>query len=243
MYSISSCVHPNLWEMPSIAYDMIPSGGGYHCSSSANSTKSVSPLSPPSTSSPTFSTSSLRIGQSKKGKSHISRPPNAFLLFRSEFWAREKQKKNPVERDHRDISRIAAHCWRSLDDTAKQVYYQRASKLREQHQIQYPTYKFTPAPRKTRKKSKKTDENDARCALLASQLMPEYVPSYSPPLPIVNATDWNRLPILQPTPRLPEQPNPIIGFESAFGDNNSSTIPFSAYPVSLFFLIFAFAGI
>ncbi|KAH6916779.1 high mobility group box domain-containing protein [Coprinopsis sp. MPI-PUGE-AT-0042] len=116
-----------------------------------------------------------------KPKSHISRPPNAFLLFRSDLWAREKQKPNPVERDHRDISRIAAHCWRNLDAASKQKYYERAVRLREVHQTRYPEYKYTPAARKTtvrgvRVKSKrKMSEENARCARLALSIMPEVV--------------------------------------------------------------------
>ncbi|KAH6901519.1 high mobility group box domain-containing protein, partial [Coprinopsis sp. MPI-PUGE-AT-0042] len=74
----------------------------------------------------------------------IPRPPNAFILFRSDFWAREKQKLNPVERNHRDISRIAGHCWRNLDPISKQRYYERSIRLREMHRRQYPDYKFKP---------------------------------------------------------------------------------------------------
>jgi HMG (high mobility group) box len=116
-----------------------------------------------------------------KAKTRISRPPNAFLLFRSDLWAREKQKPNPVERDHRGISRIAAHCWRNLDVASKQKYYERAVRLREAHQTRYPEYKYTPATRKTASQrvkmrvGRKMPEEDARCARLASSIMSEVV--------------------------------------------------------------------
>jgi HMG (high mobility group) box len=140
--------------------------------SSPVSSPSPSLSTPPS--SPTTPSSHPRKRKAKTPRSTIPRPPNAFILFRSDFWAREKQKPNPVENNHRDISRIAGHCWRNLDAISKQYYQDRALQLRELHRQQYPDYKFKPAPKKARLEKKESPpEQNSRCANLASTLMPE----------------------------------------------------------------------
>ncbi|EFI28653.1 hypothetical protein CC1G_13679 [Coprinopsis cinerea okayama7 len=176
MQGVDSCYHipQGYWDDRQAPAYHIASPPG--CDSPVSTYSDSSLSSNPSP--PTFSRPLSRASQPKKAKSHISRPPNAFLLFRSDFWAREKLKANPVERDHRDISRIAAHCWRNLDLATKQVYQRRALHLRELHQQQYPDYKYTPA-RKARmmKKSKDLSEEDERCARLAAIVMPDVVAS------------------------------------------------------------------
>jgi HMG (high mobility group) box len=133
----------------------------------------------PSTSTPPSSllspSSHPRKRTIKKARSTVPRPPNAFILFRSDFWAREKQKPNPIERNHRDISRIAGHCWKQLDAITKQYYQDRALQLRDLHRQVYPTYKFKPAAKKARvaKKEPRPSDQNARCASLASTVMPE----------------------------------------------------------------------
>ncbi|KAF6758011.1 high mobility group box domain-containing protein, partial [Ephemerocybe angulata] len=80
----------------------------------------------------------------------IARPPNAFIIFRSDFWAAEKLKPQPVERNNADISRIVGHCWNSMDAAQKKVYYDRAAQLREMHMLKYPDYRLKPAARRPR---------------------------------------------------------------------------------------------
>ncbi|KAF6766473.1 high mobility group box domain-containing protein [Ephemerocybe angulata] len=86
----------------------------------------------------------------KREPGYIARPPNAFFIFRSEFWAKEKAKVAPVERDHRDISRIVAHCWHSMSADKQKVYYDRAKLVKEMHRLQYPHYRLKPAVRRPR---------------------------------------------------------------------------------------------
>jgi len=114
------------------------------------------------------------LRKKKKGPGHITRPPNAFLVFRSEFWAREKAKTKPVERDHRDISRIVALCWKQMDDAAKKPYFDRAQELKELHKLKYPYYRLTPAPRRPRIVKEKTVNiiaAEERCRKIASTLI------------------------------------------------------------------------
>ncbi|KAM6498358.1 High mobility group box domain containing protein, partial [Amanita muscaria] len=77
-------------------------------------------------------------------KGCVTRPPNAFMLFRSDFWAKEKLKDEPIERDHRDISRIAAICWNELDEEIKAVYRKKAEEQKKLHRLQHPEYRFSP---------------------------------------------------------------------------------------------------
>ncbi|KAH6905283.1 hypothetical protein BKA70DRAFT_1565258 [Coprinopsis sp. MPI-PUGE-AT-0042] len=160
------------------AYDV---QDAYHMSPvSPYSDAVLSPLASPSSSastppsSPSPPPSQSRKRKPKKIRTTIPRPPNAFILFRSDFWAHEKQKIDPIERNHRGISRIAGHCWRNLDAISKQYYHERAFQLRELHRQQYPEYKFKPASKKAREANKPLpSEDDERCRNLASTLMPE----------------------------------------------------------------------
>ncbi|KAJ3576288.1 hypothetical protein NP233_g524 [Leucocoprinus birnbaumii] len=76
----------------------------------------------------------------------IPRPRNAFMLFRSAFH-REKRLTNQVEKDHRHISRIIAHCWSELPEVEKDVWRQKAELEKQQHALAYPEYRFKPTPR------------------------------------------------------------------------------------------------
>lgn len=69
------------------------------------------------------------------------------MIFRSEFWARE-QKKTAGERDHCQISRKAAEEWNKLSDEDRVPYRELAELAKQRHAETYPTYKYSPAPRK-----------------------------------------------------------------------------------------------
>ncbi|KAG6919556.1 hypothetical protein DXG01_004219 [Tephrocybe rancida] len=104
------------------------------------------------------------------------RPPNAFMLFRSDFWAKEKLKETPIGTDHRDISRVAGHCWNNLGEDERAPYKQLAMERKEAHILQYPGYKYTPSTRRERvaKRKPKTsgaDEEEERCRKLAAFVM------------------------------------------------------------------------
>lgn len=112
---------------------------------------------------------------------HVSRPPNAFMLFRSEFWAKEKLKPEPIERDHRDISRIAAHCWNNLPDHVRAKFQQLAAQKKQEHREEHPDYKYAPvfkrrspskSPIKRRPSNKRNLQvENERCRKLASLVM------------------------------------------------------------------------
>ncbi|PIL30883.1 transcription factor [Ganoderma sinense ZZ0214-1] len=106
----------------------------------------------------------------KKKPGHIPRPPNAFLIFRSELWNKEKIKGS-VERDHRQISRIAGRYWQELSDAERAPYHVLAEKAKRDHAELYPDYKYSPVYRKdkaTKRKAKAEDtEKVLRCQRVA----------------------------------------------------------------------------
>ncbi|KDQ64283.1 hypothetical protein JAAARDRAFT_117714, partial [Jaapia argillacea MUCL 33604] len=71
----------------------------------------------------------------------IPRPPNAFMLFRSDFLARKVIPQH-VERRQQNLSRIAGECWHLLSETEKAKWHAKAKEALENHRAKYPSYKF-----------------------------------------------------------------------------------------------------
>lgn len=91
---------------------------------------------------------------------HIPRPPNAFMLFRSDF-LKKGVIPSHVERRQQNLSRIAGQCWNLLPVEEKEKWQEKAAEVLLEHQRQNPDYKFTPAPRGSRRtKSKGRAEAD-----------------------------------------------------------------------------------
>lgn len=131
----------------------------------------VDPQSPLSSLLSRSGSSPVRSSHSRKKKpGHIPRPPNAFLIFRSELWNKEKIKSS-VERDHRQISRIAGRYWQELSDAERAPYHVRAEEAKRLHAQTYPDYKYSPVYRKdksTKRKAKPEDtEKVLRCQRVA----------------------------------------------------------------------------
>ncbi|KAI0321003.1 high mobility group box domain-containing protein, partial [Amylostereum chailletii] len=76
----------------------------------------------------------------------IPRPPNPWIIFRSDFLAR-----NPIvhqfENDHRQLSRIIADTWAEMDDAAKLPFRLLAKEAKEEHRRKHPNYRFKPTSR------------------------------------------------------------------------------------------------
>ncbi|KAL1663556.1 hypothetical protein GGF50DRAFT_102840 [Schizophyllum commune] len=100
---------------------------------------------------PTRSTSHSR----RRGDNHIPRPPNAFMIFRSEYWSR--QKANPQERDHRNVSRNAGELWNNLTEAERDKYRRIAKMKKQMHARMYPDYKYTPVFRKDKAEGSSSD--------------------------------------------------------------------------------------
>lgn len=110
----------------------------------------------------------------KRKEGHIPRPPNAFILFRSDLWAKQRVNSS-VERDHRQISRIAAFRWNQLEEEERRPFRERAKAEKEYHALTWPNYKYSPVVRKASGHSKRVkkdsdDKGQARCQKIASLL-------------------------------------------------------------------------
>lgn len=97
---------------------------------------------------------------------HVKRPMNPFII-----WSSEKRKiiaKENPKMQNAQISKQLGEKWKALPPEEKQIFIDRASRLREEHRKQYPNYKFC---------RRKTKWEDAR-----ESVNPELVPpNYSHP--------------------------------------------------------------
>ncbi|KAH9921395.1 high mobility group box domain-containing protein [Fomitopsis serialis] len=109
----------------------------------------------------------------KRDADHIPRPPNAFMLFRSELWAKEKIKST-VERDHRMISRMAGAAWNALPESERVPYRRLAELAKQRHAEAYPDYKYSPVFKKERlprrRGGKGANRDFSRCDVVARLL-------------------------------------------------------------------------
>ncbi|KIK97983.1 hypothetical protein PAXRUDRAFT_95391, partial [Paxillus rubicundulus Ve08.2h10] len=74
----------------------------------------------------------------------IPRPPNAFMLYRSDFLKRRTIPPE-VEKRQQNLSRIAGQCWNMLPDDEKAVWHDKAAAVQAAHYAKYPFYKFKPS--------------------------------------------------------------------------------------------------
>ncbi|KAJ7068210.1 hypothetical protein C8F01DRAFT_598148 [Mycena amicta] len=88
----------------------------------------------------------------------IPRPPNAFILFRSDLLKKDVVKKNCPP--HQQIlSRLAGDMWNMLPDAERQAWKDKAKEYHEHHRHQYPDYIFKPARRSKKAKSRTPVDN------------------------------------------------------------------------------------
>lgn len=73
---------------------------------------------------------------------HIKRPLNSFMV-----WAKERRRQmnrdNPKMRNA-EISKILGEEWRQLSDDVKKPFIEEAIRLRRQHKIDHPNYRYRP---------------------------------------------------------------------------------------------------
>ncbi|KAK0200085.1 hypothetical protein DFS33DRAFT_217357 [Desarmillaria ectypa] len=77
---------------------------------------------------------------------HIPRPRNAFILFRCDF-VRQKRVPPSVERNTRNLSRIAGSLWHNMTPLQQQPWKVLAEQEKLEHAVLYPDYKYQPRGR------------------------------------------------------------------------------------------------
>lgn len=96
------------------------------------------------------------------------RPPNAWILYRSDK-LRELPPAPPGERRAQsDVSRLISTMWKQETDATRQYYERLADEKKQEHSIKYPGYRFQPmkkeekAAMREQKKVEKVAERKAR---------------------------------------------------------------------------------
>ncbi|KAG8962142.1 hypothetical protein FRC03_004557 [Tulasnella sp. 419] len=83
----------------------------------------------------------------KQPLNHVPRPPNSFILFRSDFVQSNKLTKG-TENDHRNISKIIGAVWNSLPADEKAVWQRKAEDHKRRHLEIHPGYRYAPVVRR-----------------------------------------------------------------------------------------------
>uniref|UniRef100_A0A3P9NJU6 SRY-box transcription factor 32 n=2 Tax=Poecilia reticulata TaxID=8081 RepID=A0A3P9NJU6_POERE len=120
-----------------------------------------SPSSGPSSPMSVHSESSCASPEAKSAptQQRVRRPLNAFII-----WTKEERRRlaqlNP-DLENTDLSKILGKTWKAMPLAEKRPYMQEAERLRVQHTIDYPNYKYRPRRRKQLKKNHKTPSAEA----------------------------------------------------------------------------------
>ncbi|KAF8492254.1 high mobility group box domain-containing protein, partial [Gautieria morchelliformis] len=71
----------------------------------------------------------------------IPRPRNAFILFRCLFVSQQAVPAS-VEKDHRNISRIAGRVWKSMSEDERDPWIKAAELEKTRHEQRWPGYRY-----------------------------------------------------------------------------------------------------
>lgn len=82
------------------------------------------------------------------------RPPNAFMLYRSDFLKRRAIPPE-VEKRQQNLSRIAGQCWNLLPEIEKAVWYGKAAVVRAEYLARHPSHETGPFHKETNRLSAK----------------------------------------------------------------------------------------
>ncbi|KAK7881721.1 hypothetical protein WMY93_030130 [Mugilogobius chulae] len=135
-----------------------------------------SPCSAPSSPLSVNSDSSCTSPEAKSStQQRVRRPLNAFII-----WTKEERRRlaqlNP-NMENTDLSKILGKTWKAMSLAEKRPYMQEAERLRVQHTIDYPNYKYRPRRKKqVKKNSSKPQTPDTPTP---PPLPPFCAPSYS----------------------------------------------------------------
>ncbi|KAJ7764673.1 high mobility group box domain-containing protein [Mycena olivaceomarginata] len=136
---------------------------------------------------------------------HTPRPPNAFFCFRSWFVRKQKEAAHTAPGSKgsymRDVSRQAAQRWNSMSDEEKRPYFDMALRMRDEHKVAYPDYKFAPAKRGSKSLVQPAGSSHRPARTTKGHRGPESAPSFTS-----GSFDGGSPSRLTPTPSSPSTP-------------------------------------
>ncbi|KAF8139935.1 hypothetical protein EV363DRAFT_1311173 [Boletus edulis] len=105
---------------------------------------------------------------------HIPRPPNAFMVFRSWLWNKDNLKS--IERDNRNVSRIAGRYWNALSEAERAPFRSLAEEAKARHAQLYPEYRYSPGSQKKpkvaqRRSHRSTEVENDKCNKVVDLLL------------------------------------------------------------------------
>lgn len=77
---------------------------------------------------------------------HVSRPPNAFMVYRSYIWF-TKQLGNSDEKNLSCVSKLAADSWKEISAHSRAPFHEVATLAKRKHAELHPNYKYAPSSR------------------------------------------------------------------------------------------------
>lgn len=99
--------------------------------------------------------------QVASSQNHIKRPLNAFMLWSQK--QRQRIAQNNPQMPNSEISKQLGAEWRSLSESDKDPFIEEAKKLKRQHELDHPNYKFV--QRRKRKVRSVHTAGNASCDL------------------------------------------------------------------------------
>ncbi|KAL1701924.1 hypothetical protein EV121DRAFT_262590 [Schizophyllum commune] len=170
---------------------------------------------------------------------HVPRPPNAFMLFRSDFVKKGKVPSH-IESNHGSLSKIAGALWRALPDEERQYWYRKADEEKDIHQQEHPEYEFRPSrPSKETSDAAAKARRQSRAAKAASdglfltfEAKPQPVGRTIPPPPSILRQQQIIPPVGAPIPSAPPPPPPRQPTPPASGsasDRQRRTVHMSSF--------------
>jgi hypothetical protein len=119
-----------------------------------------------------FAPGSSHTRNRKEG--HIPRPPNAFMVFRSWLWNKDNLKS--IERDNRNVSRIAGRYWNELSEAERAPFRCMAEEAKARHAQLYPEYRYSPGSQKKpkvsqRRSQRSTEVENEKCNKVVDLLL------------------------------------------------------------------------
>ncbi|KIY68227.1 hypothetical protein CYLTODRAFT_489958 [Cylindrobasidium torrendii FP15055 ss-10] len=137
--------------------------------------------------------------KNQKPEGHIKRPPNAWMLYRSDFnkKAKDAARHNPeLRKSGQTISSQASETWGNMSTEDKKVWFEAAGEAAHQHAAKNPDYRYQPIRRS--RDSSELDESSSR-ETTPTPVLPAYPPH----------------PPRQPSASVPpaEQPPIVVGYK------------------------------